>query len=274
MEPAITDTQQAVIAELVRAGGATALGWFRRPHLVGATENKAGSGYDPVTEADRQIESDLRAGIAELFPDDTIVGEEGGTTGTGSRRWIIDPIDGTRAFITGQPLWGVLVGLYKGDDPLAGWAYLPVLDEMYSAVGGRSALEAGPRSVRPGTRPLVTSSTTELGEAVMATTHPLMFVPGGESDRFWELESLVRMSRFGGDCFNWALLADGTIDLVVENDLHPYDIAALIPLVEAAGGAVVTLGPGPAVDAGYVVGAATPELLAASLEVLDPNYRE
>lgn len=264
MSAPLTQEMIESVTSLVRGSAAVSLEWFRQPSLISETENKAASGYDPVTIADRAVEDVLRDGLSSLFPADAIVGEERGTSGSGSRRWIIDPIDGTRAFVTGQPMWGVLVGLYEGDVPIAGWSYLPVLDEMYVAAGGAAHMTA-----RGGaTRPMATSAVTSLAAATMACTHPSMFAPGPELDRFWAVERECKLSRFGGDCMNWLLLADGTIDLVIENELHSYDIGSIIPTVEAAGGVIERLDGGPAIGAGYVVGAATPELHQTAMAML------
>ncbi len=259
-------TQEMIdsVTSLVRGSASVSLDWFRKPSLVGETENKAASGYDPVTVADRAVEDLLRAGLSDLFPNDSIIGEERGTTGSGSRSWIIDPIDGTRAFVTGQPMWGVLLGLYAGETPIAGWSYLPVLDEMYVAAGGSAQVTS-----RDGVaRPMTTSAVTSLADATMACTHPSMFAPGPELDRFWAVEQVCKLSRFGGDCMNWLLLADGTIDLVIENQLHSYDVGSIIPTVEAAGGVIKRLDGRPAIGAGYVVGAATPELYERAAAML------
>lgn len=252
-----------LVSDLVRKSAGEALGWFRQRELRTNTDNKAAAGYDPVTIADRAVEDALRAGIHELFPGDAVLGEERGISGVGERRWIIDPIDGTRAFVTGQPLWGVLVALYRGDEPIAGWSYMPVLDEMYVAANGTATLR-GP----DGFRTLRSSDVVGLDDAVLACTHPSMFAPGAEAARFWALEQQCKLSRFGGDCMNWLLLADGYIDLVVENDLYVYDVGSLIPTIEAAGGVITGLDGGPAIRGGFVVGAATPELHAAALKVL------
>jgi histidinol phosphatase-like enzyme (inositol monophosphatase family) len=223
-------------------------------------------GYDPVTEADRGIEDILRAAVAERYPDHQFKGEERGVSGPDGRyRWVVDPIDGTKAFVSGVPMWGTLVGLLDGGVPVAGWLHQPYLQETFAAVGGvatlTSARHAGP--VALGTRP-----TTRLDEAVLYTTHDSMFREGEAAAAYARLRERVRLQRWGGDCYAYALLTLGHIDLVVENGLNDYDIIALIPIVEAAGGVVTTLEGGSAMDGGFVVASATPELHAAAIAAL------
>ncbi len=271
------------VTELVRSAGDSALDWYRRFDRSGpdgGVENKAagdsGTGFDPVTEADRAVETRLRAGLSEIFPDHAIFGEEFGLTepdgddGTPRYRWTIDPIDGTRAFITGQPMWGTLVGLQDGDRPIAGWMHVPTLAETF--VGrvahldggvGEAVLHAGGE-----VRPIATSAVTELGDAIVMSTHPSMFEPGPQAEAFGRLGETVKMVRFGGDCLNYGLLAMGLSDLVVENGLAAYDIVPLIPIIEAAGGVVTDLDGARPMDGGYVVAASTPELHRAALELL------
>ena len=170
-------------------------------------------------------------------------------------RWVIDPIDGTKAFVTGVPLWGVLLGLIVDGRPVAGWCRQPYLDETFGAAGGRSWLEhAGER------RDLRTAPTTDLAHASMYSTHPSMFTAPWERTAFATLATRVRLQRFGGDCYSYCLLAAGSVDLVVEADLHPYDILPLIPIVEAAGGLVTGPEGEVPLEGGFVVAAATEEL--------------
>lgn len=264
------DTHAAAVTTLVRNASRRSLAWYRRTIEV---DNKLADGYDPVTEADRVVEDEIRDGLGRLFPDHAILGEERGETGSGPYRWTIDPIDGTRAFVIGQPMWGTLVGLQARGVPVAGWMHQPVLDETHVATpaGGRlffgdpDALDGGRQgsSVTLRARP-----TTELDEAVMVCTHPEMFAPGPEAEAFARLDTAVRMTRYSGDCANYGLLAAGHVDLVVENGLAPYDIVPLIPIVQAAGGVITDLAGDLPLDGGYVVAAATPELHAAAVAVL------
>jgi histidinol phosphatase-like enzyme (inositol monophosphatase family) len=260
MAPLDIDRHEAVITGLVRAASRLALDWYRQPIVV---DNKRAAGFDPVTAADRRVEDELRAGLGRLFPDHAILGEERGESGSGPYRWVIDPIDGTRAFICGQPMWGTLLGLQVEDRPVAGWMHQPVLDETHVATPGGGRLILGGRA-----RPLEASKVTDLADAILLCTHPSMFAAGHEHDAFARLDRAVRMTRYSGDCVNYGLLAAGHADLVVENQLAPYDIVPLIPIVEASGGVVTDLAGRPPLGGGYVVAAATAELHAAALEVL------
>lgn len=252
--------KEAEVTALVRTASRLSLNWFRRPMAV---DNKLAEGFDPVTEADRAVEDAVRAGLAELFPDHAILGEERGLTGSGPCRWLIDPIDGTRAFISGGPMWGTLVGLEVEGRPVAGWMHIPTLDETYVAT------PTGSRLVQPGgERPLGASRVTELGQAILLCTHPSMFAPGHERQRFAALEGSVRLSRFSGDCLNYGLVATGSADLVIDNGLAPYDIVPLLPILEASGAVISDLDGNPPLTGGFVVAAATPELHAAAVAIL------
>lgn len=252
------------VRQLLPRAGAIALEWFRTP----LTPDDKGSpdGYDPVTEADRGIEAHLRAGIAARFPDHRIVGEETGQSGPDDAAvtWMIDPIDGTKAFVTGSPLWATLIGLVADGAPVAGWVHQPYLDETFAGVAGKGTFERAGRR-----EPLAASGCTELALAAMYTTHPSMFTGTPDEPAFARLSRGVRLSRFGGDCYAYCLLALGHVDLVVENQLQPYDIVPLVPLIEAAGGVVTDRSGDAPLAGGFVVAAATPELHARALAVVN-----
>jgi myo-inositol-1(or 4)-monophosphatase len=248
-----------VIGPLLVEAGEISLRQFRTSMTA---ENKAGSaGYDPVTEADRMTERFLRRALSDLFPGVQIIGEEGGTTGpAGPATWLIDPIDGTRAYVSGMPLWGLLLGLIVDGRPVAGWCRQPYLDETFAAVGAAGWLErAGQR------RDLRTRPTIDLSAATMYSTHPSMFGAPWEQAAFEALADEVRLQRFGGDCYSYCMLALGQLDLVVEAGLQSYDIVPLMPIVEAAGGVVTGPHGEPPVHGGFVVAAATRELHAQAL---------
>ncbi len=256
---------------MVRDASRRSLEWFRRPMdvinkldaVAVSTEGDRAAPFDPVTAADRAVEDTLRSALGRRFADHEILGEERGLSGHGEWRWIIDPIDGTRAFITGQPLWGTLLGLRHGDTMVAGWLHNPVLDQTYvgSALGS-SLIERGVTSS------IRTRAGVVLAEAIVLCTHPDMFAPGDEAERFGRLDRATRMIRYSGDCMNYALLASGFADLVVENRLQSYDVAALIPIVERAGGVITGLDGASPIEGGFVVAAATADLHAAALAVL------
>lgn len=250
----------AAVRELLPEAEAIALRHFRTEV---ATEDKGGAqGYDPVTVADREIETHLRAGLTTRFPNHRIVGEEHGTTGPtdADAYWVIDPIDGTKAYVSGVPAWGILIGFVVDERAVGGWVRQPYLGETFAAVDGDGWFERGDER-----RPLLARSTTELDAATMYTTHPSMFATPHERAAFERLAGAARLQRFGGDCYSYCLLALGCIDLVVESSLAPYDIVPLIPIVEAAGGVVTDRFGASPLAGGFVVAAATPELHARAL---------
>jgi len=258
-------TLDATISPILHEAGEIALAWFRSG-VTGEDKNagRAG-GFDPVTEADRGIEDVIRSRLSERFGDHRVTGEERGTTGPAGRyEWLIDPIDGTKAFVTGSPLWGVMLGLLDDGVPVAGWVHQPYLGETFSGIGGASAFDRGGQR-----RPMRTSSTASLADAVFYTTFPGWFREGRERDFLDRIEREVKLVRYGGDCYSYCMLALGHVDVVVETGLQPHDIVPIIPIVEAAGGVVGGLAGQPAAAGGFVVAAATPDLHAAVTALLD-----
>ena len=252
----------AVALPLVEEAGRLALSHFRQPLAV---ENKLGlGGFDPVTDADRGVEALIRAALARVWPDSPIQGEEEGfSPGASAWSWIIDPIDGTRAFISGVPQWGILLGLLERGRPVAGIMRQPYLDETFlGEPSGAFLLRAGSR-----TR-LRSSSRTGLSEAILYSTQPRMFSDPAEQAGFDRVAAAVRMTRYGGDCYSYCLVAHGCVDLVIESALQAYDIVPLIPIVEAAGGVVTGLDGRPPLAGGTVVAAANPALHAAALRLM------
>ncbi|MBT1158712.1 histidinol-phosphatase [Aminobacter anthyllidis] len=253
-----------VDAEFMRriasAAAAETLPRFRRQ---GTVANKLAGGFDPVTEADQEAERAIRALINAEFPDHGILGEEHGSENLGnSHVWVIDPIDGTRAFISGLPVWGTLVGLTVDGDAVAGLMSQPFTGELFYADGDGSHYE-GPG----GPRTLAVRKTTALADATMFTTTPALF-KGEMRKRYDHLETQVQLARYGTDCYAFAMVAAGQVDIVVDPGLKPYDIVALIPIIEQAGGIVTTFEGGPAENGGDIIAAATPELHAAALKIL------
>jgi histidinol phosphatase-like enzyme (inositol monophosphatase family) len=232
-----------------------------------AVDNKQAQGFDPVTEADREAELAIRELIGGRFPDHGIVGEEWDAKDTSSEfTWIIDPIDGTRAFITGVPVWGTLIGLMVGGKSVAGLMAQPFTGEVYLSLPGEATYYRG--DVR---LPLKTSGVTELSQAKMTATSPDLFFRANRRDlrKQWEAVSEAALTvRYGLDCYGYALVAAGHIDLVVEAGLKDVDIAPLIPLIVNAGGVVTTWDGGPAEAGGNCLAAATPALHAAARALL------
>ena len=229
-------------------------------------DNKYTVGFDPVTEADRAAERAIRTLIGKHFPDHGILGEEYGAEHVErSHVWVIDPIDGTRAFISGLPVWGTLLGLLVDGDATAGMMAQPFTGELFYSDGEGAFLQ---RKGVDGVERLAVSRTTRLADATFFTTTPAYF-KGTLGEAFARLEQSVRLSRYGVDCYAFAMLAAGHVDLVVEADLKVYDIAALIPIIEKAGGVITRRDGGPAEQGGDIVAAATPELHKAALAVLN-----
>lgn len=245
---------------IARAAAAETLPRFRRR---GDVANKEEGGFDPVTEADREAERAIRALIKAEFPEHGILGEEHGRENDGaSHVWVIDPIDGTRAFISGLPVWGTLVGLTVDGEAVAGLMSQPFTGELFYA-DARGSFYEGPG----GDRRLTTRKTTSLAEATLFTTTPALF-KGVARNRYDELERMVRLARYGTDCYAFAMIAAGTVDIVADPGLQSYDIVGLIPIIEQAGGVVTTFEGAPAEPGGDILAAATPELHAAAMERL------
>ena len=217
------------LRRLAAAAAAETLPLFRSPSLI---ENKDAGGFDPVTAADKQAEAAIRALIEQEFPDDGIIGEEfGAVRQTSPHVWIIDPIDGTRAFISGLPVWGTLVGLKVEGKATIGFMSQPYTGEFFVADGETSQLlREGQAPVRLSTRKHQTIS-----EATVFTTTPALF-SGKTREAYDRLERKVRLARYGCDCYAYAMLAAGFADIVIEPGLNAYDIAALIPLTNALAG--------------------------------------
>ena len=248
--------------DAVLDAGPIALEYFRWP--VDVTDKRLGGCYDPVTEADRRIEAVIRDRLRRAFPAHRIVGEEHGTEGEGAACWYIDPIDGTRAFISGMPTWGILLGLVVNDRPQVGIMHQPFTGETWFAAPGTGArLRTGERESE-----LRTRADASLGDAVLYSTHPSMFRDPGLLERYDRLAGRCRLQRWGGDCYALALVAQGGIDVMVEASLAPYDILPLVPIIEGAGGIVTDLGGRTPLAGGTVVAAANRSLHAAALDIM------
>jgi len=230
-----------------------------------AIDNKASDGgFDPVTAADRAAEAALRAAIAARYPSHGIIGEEAAEKpAAAAHSWIIDPIDGTRSFVCGMPTWGTLVGLLEDGVPRYGMMSQPFVGEYFIGGGGIAELVRAERTLA-----LRCRATGGLAAATLFATTPEMFAPGHEADAFAALTSRVRLTRFGADCYGYVLLAAGFVDLVVEANLGYYDIAPVIPIVEAAGGVVTDWAGLPVRSGGRAIAAANHTLLDQALAIL------
>ncbi|HEX2448214.1 MAG TPA: histidinol-phosphatase [Methyloceanibacter sp.] len=236
------------------------------PHFRtgGAVDHKGGDLFDPVTKADRDAESAIRQVLAEIYPTHGIVGEEFGAQDADAEYcWVIDPIDGTRAFILGLLLWGTLIGLTRNGSPLIGLMDQPFTGERFWSGETESYFRhAGT------TKPIHVRSCPALGQALLATTSTDFFTTEDEHLCFGALSRAVRLRRFGGDCYNYCLLAMGHIDLVVEAGLKSFDIVPLIPIIERAGGIVTTWEGEDPSEGGRIVAAGDTRVHAAALKIL------
>lgn len=251
----------AFLEELASASGEAILPFFRT-HL--AVSDKAGPGaFDPVTEADRAAEVVIRSLIRDRFPEHGILGEEfGGDREDAEFVWVIDPIDGTRSFLCGLPVWGTLVGLTRNGRAVLGMMHQPYTGERFFGDGGKAWMK-GPH----GDRALATRVTTDLHDAILMTTTPTLF-QGDMRLAYDRLEQEVKLARYGTDCYAYAMLASGHVDLVVECGLKAYDIVALIPVIEGAGGVITTWDGKPATNGGDVVAAANRQMHEKALRRL------
>ena len=244
--------------ELARLSGEAILPFYRRPIEV---ENKnaeaAGSGFDPVTAADRAAEDVMRKALAARYPDHAIIGEEYGRRAgsEGGYSWIIDPIDGTRSFVMGFPTWGTLIGLSHEDKPLIGIMNQPFTGERFFSTEGASLYRGHGEERELKTRPCA-----RLEDAVVACTHPDLFREEGELERFLEVKAAARMTRYGGDCYAYCMVAAGLIDAVVEAGLQVYDVAALVPIIERAGGRMTSWDGGRGDQGGRIIASGDPRL--------------
>jgi myo-inositol-1(or 4)-monophosphatase len=257
----MSDELLAFACRLADAAGEVILPHFRSALAV---DNKAGpAAFDPVTVADRDAEAAMRVLIERHHPDHGILGEEhGARAGAGEFRWVLDPIDGTRGFMTGLPTWGTLIGLEQRGRPLVGVMDQPFVRERFVGAPGLAELRRDGRAT-----PLRTRACARIEDAVLSTTNPYLFAPD-DLVRFDALRKRARMLRYGGDCYAYCLLAAGLIDLVVESGLQPYDIVALVPIIEAAGGVLTTWDGGPPYEGGRIVAAGDRAVHAAVLEAL------
>lgn len=249
---------------LADASGAAIMPFFRSELGVDDKGEAKGQAFDPVTAADRDAETAIRALIAAEYPGHGVLGEEHGhQKGRVPMHWVLDPIDGTRAFITGGPQWGTLIALNDGEKPVLGVLDQPFTQERWIGFGGKTELHA-----RGTVRRLKTRPCPAVKEAVISTTHPWSYFSEAEQTAFRAIDAKARMSRFGGDCYAYGLLAMGLMDAVIESALQSWDIQALIPIVEGAGGIVTSWTGGDAQDGGQVVASGDERLHAALLKML------
>ncbi|GAW41986.1 Histidinol-phosphatase [Brevundimonas sp. SH203] len=252
---------EAFAIELAREAARVTLPFFRSD--IGHEDKGGAAGFDPVTEADKQAEAAIRRLIAARYPDHGVIGEEYGQDRPDAEHvWVLDPIDGTRAFISGLPLWTTLIALRQAGRPTVGVIAQPYLDEIF--VGGSS----GARLLRGDAEtPLAVRTCETLADAVISTTDPDIF-DDAERDAWTQVRATARLARLGCDAYAYAMVAAGKMDLVAETSLKPWDWSALVPVIEAAGGKVVNWrGAAPDAD-GQILAVGDPRLIDQALVTL------
>ena len=261
MDPRVPHEAPALAQRLADAARPILQGYYRQPIPV---DGKADD--SPVTRADREAEAAIRAVLSKAAPDHGIVGEEHGREQADAEYvWVIDPIDGTRAFISGKPQFGTLIGLAHRGQPVLGLIDMPILGERWMGVLGVGTTLNG--------QPVRTRKACALHEARIGTTTLEMYESEEERATYGRLRAAVADCNFGGDCYNYAIVAGGWLDMVIETGLQPWDYMALAPVVEAAGGKMTDWSGRP-LDmnaSGDVIAASDPSLLRAALDVIAPK---
>ncbi len=263
MKPCRRAELLAFAVDVVERSGAVVRPHFRR--LIQVDNKLAEQGdYDPVTVADRDTESFIRAEILKHYPEHSILGEEFGRHEGNGLTWVLDPIDGTREFVSGFLHWGTLMALTDGEEAFLGVMGQPILGEVFSGDSERAQYQ------RTGSEPRVleTRACSSLGDAILSSTHPGCFPALEEWKAFDHLAGRCKLLRYGGDCYGYGMLAMGQIDLVVEAGLNAYDIQALVPIVRGAGGVISNWDGGPVNDDGRAIAAGDKRVHAQALEVL------
>ena len=256
----IADHERAELLDfavtVAEAAAAETLPFFRQG-TAADDKSREPAGFDPVTEADRAAERVAREMIGSAYPAHGVLGEEYGAAPGNGLTWVIDPVDGTRAFISGLLHWGLLLALFDGEYPVVGVMVQPFTAETFAGDGRRAWYRRGTEhhslSCRRG---------VPLHQALAATTTPRLYRSALERSALERVEEAARLMRFGGDCYLYAMLAMGELDLVMDPGLQPYDIQGLIPIIEGAGGVVTCHDGSSAAMGGFVIAAGSPELHA------------
>jgi len=252
----------ATAAELADAARVATLLHFRSSGLDADTKEQ--DRFDPVTVADRLSEQRMRAILARRRPQDSILGEEfAPVTGTSGLTWVLDPIDGTRGYLAGTPTWGVLISIADQNGPIYGLIDQPYIGERFEGGFGRAAM-TGPL----GPRPLRTRAPRPVSAAILMSTFPEIGT-ASEAAAFRKVATNARLVRYGMDCYAYALIAAGQIDLVIEAGLQAYDVQAPIAVIEAAGGIVTDWQGRPCPQGGQVLAAANAAIHAEAMALLN-----
>ena len=230
------DTNEFIIFanELADNARKVSLSNFKRKINI-KNKNKLKNGFDPVTFADTKIQNELNRLILKSYPDHSILGEEESFIKKSDFEWCIDPIDGTKSYIQGMPLWGTLISLSKRNKTILGLVDIPTLDERYIGYNKVSYKISKGKKTK-----LKVNKVSNLSEAILNTTSPYLFNNIKDQKSFDNLRKHVKLTRLGGDCYSYCLLADGHVDIVVESGLNPWDIRALEPIIKNAGGIIRT----------------------------------
>ena len=253
---------EAFVGELATVSGDAIRPFFRTS--LGIEDKGGGGAFDPVTAADRAAEQAMRALIREKFPAHGIIGEEfGSERGDAEFVWVLDPIDGTKSFISGMPAWGTLIALTRSGRPVFGMVHQPFIGERFTG-DGLAAAYRGPA----GNRALMVRPCPAIADAILYTTSPRL-MNAVDRAAFARVEEAVRLSRYGGDCYSYCMLAAGHVDLVIKTELKRHDVAALIPIISGAGGIVTTWNGGVPEAGGRIVAAGDRRTHAAALALLN-----
>jgi myo-inositol-1(or 4)-monophosphatase len=237
---------------LATTAGHAILPHFRKNAPIDVKQHET---WDPVTEGDRAGERAIRVLIEQRYPDHGIIGEEyGSKIGSSAFTWILDPVDGTRAFVIGMPTWTTLIGLYENDVPVLGVMYQPFIDDMFYGNPFGAWVNHGGQIDK-----LQVSRCQSLNQAMLGTTTPHLY-KGKDREGFDRLRHAVKMTRYGGDAYFFSLVAAGHLDIAMDAGLQIYDIAALLPIMRGAGATVGTWNGNNPNDGGHILAAATPEL--------------
>lgn len=261
----VDDKLIAFANRLADAGGAAIRPFFRQRIAV-ETKERPGHRFDPVTEADKGAERVIRAIIDRERPDDAILGEEyGAKPGTSGWRWVLDPVDGTRAFITGRHEWGSLIALEKDDTAVLGILDQPVLGERFIGVNGHAhLLQDGVRT------PLRVRECPDIRQAILCATDPSAYMTREQQAAFDRVKDQAKLTRYHGDCYIFAMLAMGFVDVIVEGVFARWDVAALFPLVEGAGGIITNWQGAPWRDGDPLLASGDKRLHEEAIKLLNP----
>ncbi len=228
------------------------LKFFKKKLII---KNKLKNGFDPVTYVDTKIQSHLNKLILNSYPNHSILGEEESFIKKSEFEWCIDPIDGTKSYIQGVPLWGTLISLSRNKKIILGLVDIPALDERYLGYNNIAFKISRGRKTK-----LKVNNTKKLSQSILNTTSPYLFHNKKDQKSFDNLRKYVMSVRLGGDCYSYCLLAEGHVDIVVESELKPWDIRALEPIIKNAGGIIRTWDSNDIYNGGRIIAACNREL--------------